>query len=139
MPKSQVHLQEKANFEDLLKKARTLRERMSHAQGEVKGGRQDRAYIWINRNDSRIQYFEGLGYTICRDPNVRTKWKKEDGEHRWGDVILMEVDKDFKEALEVDSDAKSVEALTGSRQEFIEFAIQNRIPVQDRSKTEEEE
>ena len=120
-------------MEDLLKRVKILRERAATSQGEVRNGKLDKVYVWVHKSDQRLVYFEGFGYQICRDPSVQTNWRKEDGTHVWGDAILLEIDKDFHEALKLESQARSVEALEGTRESFIAFAQTNGIPVRDNS------
>lgn len=124
-----MHARERDNFETVLRRAKIVRESMHRTMSEVVGD-PDKEYVWVRHASERVQYFQALGYEITKNPAVQTKWRRDDGTHVRGDVILMEVDKDMKEAYEVLSDAASVEALQGSREEFINFAIQNRIPVE---------
>lgn len=125
-------MRESRSFELLLSQARVVREKLSFSRGEVKGD-PSKHYSWIHNSESRINFYEGLGYQIVKDPEVKTNWLKEDGTHRWGDSILMCVDKDFKQALDMDTEISSVESLEGSRESFLAFAKSRGVPVVDNS------
>jgi len=123
-------------MEELLAKARVVREKAVFSRSAVKGGDPSKDYVWVHNSDHTIYHFQALGYSICKDPKVKTAWKKEDGRHLRGDVILMEVDKDFREALKMEAEARSVETLEGSRESFLAFAARKGIPAVDNSRRE---
>lgn len=112
----------------LLARVRVARDRLRFA-GEVLNGNPNKVYIWVNISDDRQVTYQGMGYTICKDPNIKTRWKKEDGTHRRGDLILYEIDRDLNEAIKLDGEMRAVEGQEGE-QMFLDFAQQNRIPAQ---------
>ena len=113
---------------DLLKRVRVLKDKARNRL-EVQGGDSSKIYVWVHNSEVRRQYFESLDYKVCRDPNVNTRWKREDGTHTCGDLILFEIDKELHEASELESLYRAMEAIEGSQSEFLAFAERNRIPV----------
>lgn len=113
----------------LLQKVRVNRE-ASRNMRKVTGGNPAKQYVWINIHEQRQQYFQGLGYVMCKDPSVQTSWKRADSTHQCGDLILYEIDKDLHEAYKLDSALRGVESMEGSQEEFLAFAERNRVPVQ---------
>ncbi len=114
---------------ELLKKVRILRSDASRGL-EVKGSDPNKSYTWVNVHPSRRVFFEGQGFTVCRDPKVVTSWRREDGTHIRGDLILYECDKEWKEALTAFDDLSAIEAMEGSQETFLAFAEQNKVPAQ---------
>lgn len=121
--------QEQARKEELLKKVRVLRETMHVNRAKVTGGKPDKTYIWVGRDDNMRTYFEGLGYAVCRDTSVKTQWKREDGTHARGDLVLYEVDKELYEALKAESELRGLEQLQSSKSGFQDFAAKSGVPV----------
>jgi hypothetical protein len=113
---------------ELLKKVRTLKERARHRLG-IENGDPAKVYVWVHNSDTRRQHFESLEYRVCRDPKVSTRWKREDGTHVCGDLILYEIDKELHDTLKLESLYRAVEAIEGSRSDFLAFAERNRVPV----------
>lgn len=113
---------------DLLRQVRLTREKLRTA-GMVQGMDPGKVPIWVANDDTTQVQFQGLGYEICRDPNVQSPWKKEDGTHRRGDVILYQVDKDIYEALRTDSAIRAIEALESPEDQFLDFAENRGVPA----------
>lgn len=112
----------------LLAKVKVARERLLFA-GEVNNPNPNKVYIWVNTSSDRQVTFQGMGYTICKDPNITTRWRQEDGTHRRGDLILYEIDRDLDEAIKLDGEMRAVEN-QDAEQLFLDFARQNRVPAQ---------
>lgn len=120
----------KADLEAKLRKVRLLREKLVLTRGEVKGGDPAKQYCWVNLHESRRTYYEGMGWVLCKDPKVQSQWKREDGTHQRGDLILYEISRDMKEVIDLDGELRAVEALQSSKDEFLGFAATNRVPAQ---------
>ena len=121
------HELEMQRKKELLARVRERRARLLVNKGRVEGGDPKKVYVWINQRDERRTYFEGLGYTLCKDPHVKTQWGREDGTHHRGDLILYEIDRDTHEALKLDSQIRAVEQMASSRESFREFAAGSGI------------
>lgn len=113
---------------ELLKKVRLLKDKARNRL-EVTGGDPAKVYVWVHNSDTRRQHFETLEYVVCRDPKVSTRWKREDGTHVCGDLILYEIDRELHDALKLESLYRAVEAIEGSQSDFLAFAERNRVPV----------
>lgn len=86
-------------------------------------------YVWVNKNENRVVSFQGLDYKIVKDPNVLTDWKREDGSHIYGDLILMQVDREWYDGLKLHSQMKAIEGVEGEAV-FAAFAERNGIRAQ---------
>lgn len=128
-PKLQPHELEMERKKALLAKVKTIRERLAANRGMVDGMKPNKVYVWVNINDNRQIHFQGLGYEVCRDQEVKSHWKQEDGTHKRGDLILYECDKDLHEAIEYDSQIRAVESIEGAKQEFKETAARAGVPT----------
>lgn len=114
-----------------LKHVRVLREKLLMNRGEVRGADPNKAYCWVNVHKARRTFFEGLGWIVCKDEKVQTNWKrKEDGTHVRGDLILYEISKEDKEVIDLEAELSAVEAIQGSKNQFLDFAATNRVPAQ---------
>ncbi len=118
---------------ELLAKIKVIRERINNNRGMVTGD-PAKTYIWVNRDEHRRNYFEGLGYVMCREkditkPVVKSAWMREDGTHVRGDLILYEIDKDVAEALHMEEAMRALEAIEGPPVEFANFAERHGVPV----------
>lgn len=51
---------------DLLRKARIITRQLISNQGAVTDGDPSKHYIWVNRHPSRINWFLGLSYKVCK-------------------------------------------------------------------------
>lgn len=111
-----------AKVQPFLEKARNLR--------RIEGGKPNKDYVWISTAPQRRQIFEAMGFTACRDPEVKTAWKQEDGNHVCGDAILYEVDTELREAYHFASELRAVQAMEGGQDEFLEFADKHRVPAE---------
>ena len=120
----------KKSMEELLAEVRQLRATAHINMSAVEGQDPDHAYVWVHNSEARINSFLASGYRICKDPKVRTMWKKEDGRHIRADTILMEIDKDRHYAMQVDAELRSLEGIEAGQEEFMEWAAQRKIPVQ---------
>lgn len=122
--KPNVHIPEDSSKRkrDLLAKVRMLREGNVMSKGKVIGGKPNMTYVWLNRNETYRIGFEGLGYVLCRDPEVRTSWRREDGTHQRGDLILYEVEKDLYEAIHTEAELRSHEMIASGHELFLSAA-----------------
>lgn len=137
----QAHELELEKKKSLLAKVKTLRESWVLSRGRIDQRDPSKEYVWVNKDEERITWYEGREFSVTRSKVERTpegtlrvvsgpktQWVKEDGTHKRGDLILMEIDKDLKEALDTDSDLQAVEALEGSKQGFEAFATREGVP-----------
>lgn len=113
---------------ELLSKVRVIRDKL-HFRGAIGGGNSNKVYVWVATDNVTRTTFEGLGYVVCKDPNVTSRWVRQDGTHQRGDLILYEVDKDLYEAIKLEAEMRALEA-TEAEDLFISFAQQNRIPAE---------
>lgn len=113
----------------LLQRARVVRENARAMRGSIQGMKPDLVYIWVNIREERQIYFQNLGYELCKDPEVVSKWKRDDGAHRRGDLILYQVPKDLHEALKLDSEIRAIEDMENSKDGFLAFAERLSIPT----------
>jgi hypothetical protein len=104
---------------------------MLQNMAKVEGRKPDKHYSWINRDENRITHFQAQGYVICKDPDIKTNWKKEDGTHVRGDLILMETSAELHEVWKYEGELRAVEDLEASRDSFKAFAGKNQIPVNE--------
>jgi hypothetical protein len=118
----------------LLAKVRTLREKLHTNIGDVEGKDPAKHYVWVNINDNRQITFQSLGYEVCRDPNIKSPWKKSDGTYVRGDLILYQIDKDLHEALELDSQLRALESVDGASEGFKAVAEREGVPVYEPGK-----
>lgn len=115
----------------LLRKVRVQRESLANSMAQVDGKDPAMHYSWINRHESRMTWFAGQGYVVVTDPKIKTSWKREDGTHVRGDLILVARPKDLHEAWKYDAELRAVEDLESSRDSFKAFAGRNGIPVEE--------
>lgn len=111
---------------ELLAKVRQIRAHALTDRGKVLNGKPDKAYIWSNIAEHTLVEFQGLGYQICKDPDVKTAWKKEDGTHVRGDLILMEVDRDLYDAIKADDELRALEAIEAPKNAFAATVARER-------------
>lgn len=114
----------------LLAKVRVTRDSMLQNMAKIEGGDPNKHYGWVNNSDARITFFQAQGYTICKDPKVKTRFKREDGTHVRGDVILMERPEEEHEAWKYESELRAVEDMENSQASFKTFAARNGVPVE---------
>lgn len=110
----------------LLARVRVMREKTQLNRGAINLDMADpnKVYHWINKDQSRIIEFTGLGYQIVRTEPVKkgarglSDWQAADGTHVRGDLILMCVDREIYEALSTIAAAEGYERLQGVREAF---------------------
>lgn len=118
----------------LLAKVKVVRERMLFQMGEVRNGTPGFTYIWVtNDNQLRVR-FHTMGYeqvTKGTDPDVVTDWKREDGTHLRGDVLLYRIPTDYHDAIKLEAQIRSKEALETTKDTFLGFAAREHIPARE--------
>ncbi len=112
----------------LLKKVKLYKAVASSAR-KITGGKSDKDYVWVNTHELRRSSFEAMDYVVCTDPSVKSRWKRKDGTHICGDLILYEVNRDWREVLDAHAELSAIEAVEGSREELLAFAARNKIPM----------
>lgn len=131
-PAKPAHQIEQEKKIELLRKVRQTRQNahLNHQRVWAKEGElpADKKYVWVNKNESRVVYYQGLGYAICRDERVMTNWRREDGTHQYADLILMDIDRGLWEAMKLDSELRGLEGVEGEDM-FKAFAERAGIPV----------
>lgn len=125
------HETEQARKLALLSQVRSTRASMLAQLAQIEGMKPDKAYIWANIHETRVNRFRSMGYEICKDPDVKSQWRKDDYTHVRGDVILMQVPKELHEAWHYDSELRAIEDLDNSQVGFKEFAARNGVPVDE--------
>lgn len=100
----------------MLAKVKHLRAHALFGRGAVKKGNPAMHYIWVNINENRQVDFKSMGYDLCKDPTVETAWKRPDGTHQRGDLILYEIPKDLHEAIKADEILRAYEAVDAPKQ-----------------------
>lgn len=146
------HEIESRKKEDLLKRVRTIFENRLFHLGKVENMDSAKAYCWVNQHDEQLMQYQGMGWVISKsklklvdgkvqrevggrvmvESGPRTNWVREDGTHRRGDLILHEIDREMKEALDSYGEQKAVEQLEGSKDRFRAFAERERLPIKER-------
>lgn len=99
----------------LLAQVRMTREHALRNRGRVGNSKANRHYSWVNIDQHRQIEFQSQGYVICKDPDIKTDWRKEDGTHQRGDLILYEIDKELHEALKLDDELRAYEAVAAPK------------------------
>ncbi len=106
------HQRELIRKKELLSKVQAGRQKIDRTQfGAVTAGDPAMHYSWVNQRPESMVIFEGLGYEVCRDPKVETRFKRGDGTHVRGDLILMQVSKEVYEQIQAEDDYRAIEAL----------------------------
>ena len=114
---------------DLLKKVRMLREGGLFNKGAIHAGDPSKEYCWVNIKDDRRVSYEAVGWVLCKDPNVKTNWRQEDGTHKRADLILYEIDKELFEAIQAYNNLRGIEAVEGSEEMFIAALDRDKVPA----------
>lgn len=116
---------------ELMAKVKVFRQNMQANPGDVKNGDPRKGYAWVSLNPIRRVAFEALGYTVCKDPKVITNslWKKEDGTHVRGDLILYEVPREQQQIISFSEQLDALERVDGAKETFKRLAKANRLTV----------
>lgn len=111
-----------------------LSKNMVEEHSKLEGTDPSKTYEWINIDPRRVATYEAREYQVCNkinSPNLKGRWRRNDGQHIWGDSILMMVDADLKKALDAAAAFRALErdrrAPGGYDKEFAEWARQNRV------------
>jgi hypothetical protein len=127
----QPHETEQERKLALLARVRSTRSSLLAQLAQVEGKNDSKDYIWANNSEARLTTFKTQGYEICCDPKVKSQWVREDGSHVRGDLILMEISKELREAWKFNSEDLAVSSLENAQTGFKEFAERNGVPVQN--------
>lgn len=103
---------------ELLARVKTLRENTNMRRGSITNPKQNKIYVWVNINDNRQIEFQGMGYSLCKDPDIKTRWRTASGTHQRGDLLLYEIDKDLHEAIQVDNELRALEGIEAPKDAF---------------------
>jgi len=122
------HITELKRKKALLEKVRTLREGALFNKGAVEGD-PNKQYCWVNTKEDRRVSYEAAGWVITKDPNVKTRWRQEDGTHKRADLILYEMDKELYEATVAYNSLRGIEAVEGSEDMFLAALDRDKVPV----------
>jgi hypothetical protein len=80
----------------LRERVKVLRDGATFDRGRVSKPDPDIQYMWVNAREERQIYFQALGWEICRDSGVGTKyWKPDENQHRRADLILYMMPKEL--------------------------------------------
>jgi hypothetical protein len=86
-------------------------------------------YLWAFNHPDRIAQLSNKEYELVgKNDKVSSAFKKPDGTHVRGDVILMRCKKETAEAFGLLAELDSIEQL-GSKSDFENFAVQRGIPL----------
>lgn len=122
------HEEEQHRRAELLKRVRTNRDAILLNRGKV-DGKEDKEYCWVNLNADRQIWYQTQGWEICRDPEVKTRYLRDDGTHVRGDLILYQIDKEYAQALHEYDVARGIEYLEGAEDDFETAAMRDGAPV----------
>ncbi len=117
---------------ELLKKVQVMRDKIANRNDSEVTGDPNMSYAWVFDDPREISRYEGMGYTVVNATTgkaAKTRWQTSGGTHKRGDSILMQISKDLREAWEYDSAARAVEQISGAKEQFTQFAAEERIPV----------
>lgn len=117
---------------ELLQKVRILREGLLLHRGKIDEGDPSKEYCWVNHRDDRQYYFQAAGWVLVTNdtgPNVRTKWRKPDGTHVRGDVILYQIDKEMFEAMQLLSVLEGQDRIAGVKDSFMTTLEKDGVPL----------
>ncbi len=119
---------------DLLSRARTLRDGARKDAGRVFNEDPARVYIWVHNSDQRKSLREGMGYRITKskkdDKNAAyTQYRRGGGENVYGDLILMDCDRDEHDALKMLPEIEALELVSAPRADFLGFGQSQNVPV----------
>lgn len=123
------HIIEQEKKASLLARARVVREALLRRNGDLDNQKPDKTYMWVNIREDRQTYFQAMGWTLCTDPEVTSPYKQGDNSHRRADVILYEIDREFKEALDADTILRGIEGIEQAETGFVSQLMQSRVPV----------
>lgn len=114
----------------LLEKVRVLSENLVNQMGQVLNGDPDYVYIWVpNYPDTITRYQNMQAEIVGAKDSVKTNFRRSDGTHVRGDVILMRMPKELAEAWNAHRDLKALEAIPGNKQSLMDWAGQQGIPA----------
>lgn len=113
----------------LLEKVNVIREGLLAHRNDIKGKDPAQHYSWVHNSQARITNFQAMGYEIVRDPKIETSWRREDGTHVRGDLILMQISEEMYEAWQYSDAIRAIEGVEDSQGQFKEFAGRNGVPV----------
>lgn len=95
---------ENAKMEALRRKVSTLRTEALFNRRALASPKPDKSYVWVNIKEERQIFFQAMGWQICKDPDVGSRfWNETHKAHVCADVILYEMDRDLAEAFEADA------------------------------------
>lgn len=127
-PRLQPHEREIVRKKRLLEKVKIIRDAVLLNRGEVRG-KDDMAYMWVNIREERQIYFKSLGWQLCKDPDVWSNFRRDDGTHSRGDLILYEIDKETAEALQLYDVIRGIEMVDGHSENFMTTLAKAGAPV----------
>jgi hypothetical protein len=119
----------------LLEKVKALREGAMFQKGAILPnsdgtiGNPLKEYCWVNSKDDRRVTYEAMGWQVCKDPKVKTRWQKEDGTHVRADLVLYEIDKELFEAMMAYNQLRGIEAVEGNPEAFMAALDRDKVPA----------
>ncbi len=129
IPTTPPHITEANKRAALLAKAKVVRERMATRHSDITGLKPSKQYCWVNLKEDRQVYYQGLGWTLCNDLDLKSPFKQPDGTIRRADTILYEIDMDFYEALCMHNILKGIEGIESAETGFVDTLGQQKIPT----------
>ena len=123
---------EKQKKARLLARVQVLRETPRQIKDAEVTGDPEKTFCWVYNHPQMISEYERLGYSVVSNSNgkgVQSRWKANDGTHKRGDTILMQVSKEEAEALEVFAAMSAIEQVSSAKTQFLDFANGAGIPL----------
>lgn len=126
----QPHEEEQRRKMNLLKRVSVLRDAMNIKRSEVLGD-PDTEYMWVNIREERQLHFQGLGWekVTLDDDVVKTPYRKDDGTHIRGDLILYKMPKELAQAHQEYNTLLGLERIEGHKSAFRTAAAKEGIPT----------
>lgn len=124
-----AHIIEQQKKTALLAKARVVREKMASRHSDITGLKPSKQYCWVNLKEDRQVYYQGLGWTLCVDPDLKSPFKQPDNTIRRADTILYEIDMDFYEALCINNVLMGIEGIESAESGFRDELRRDKIPT----------
>jgi hypothetical protein len=94
-----------------------------------------KGYQWERNTNDSIAAARSRGWELVKtgsNAEVETPFRREDGTHVYGDLILMQIPRDEQEILELLPDVEAVERIHGRNQyqQLLAFSQENRVPME---------
>lgn len=106
--------------ERVLAKVAEIRANTANQDASRVDGKPGMRYIWCGDHPDRRAHYESLGFKLCVDATVKTRWYSN-GIHKRGDTILYEIDADTYEAISLEPQLRAAEAIDAPMGDFAQI------------------